>query len=127
MLQGMTDAAIQANDPATNPNPGPEFRIGDTVTLHRGKNAGTQVEILGYSKTDDSYAVRFTDGTFTVTPAKNVKIPQERLVPLSRIVRAFQGVSDSRDVARILANLEPYANGVTAKVAEVLGHEEQPA
>lgn len=90
------------------------FKQGDKVHIMRGTHRGTEAEVIGVNG-EDSYAVKFSDGSFAVINAVNVKEPAEATITASELAEAF-GTRGADVPTEVWERLEKVAPGITAHV-----------
>lgn len=90
------------------------FSQGDKVHIMRGTHRGTEAEVIGVNG-KDSYAVKFSDGSFAVINAVNVKEPAEATITSQELAQAF-GVDAAEVPTEVWERLERLVPGITANV-----------
>jgi hypothetical protein len=65
--------------------PGMQFKDGDEVSIMRGLHRNETARVIGVNAGQQEYAVRFTDGSFGLINAVNVRAPEEPSITASQL------------------------------------------
>lgn len=78
-----------------------KYEAGQTLTVMRGKTRGQSAEVIGVDSTNQSYAVKYVDGTFGVINAVNVKEPVEATIGAGKLAELVQATLDAHPAAEV--------------------------
>jgi KOW motif-containing protein len=88
---------------------------GDEITIMRGKHKGQIGKVLDVDKTSETYAVKFSDGSFAPINAVNVRVPDAVTITAEALGQALSNeggeLSDT-----CMARLEAAAPGITEHI-----------
>lgn len=122
---GMTDTKETSSDSEYKPTPAPfvsDYKIGDPITISRGRNAGRVGKIIARNDDDSTFVIQFPDGRFVVSGQANTKDPEDVQVKVSLLIDALNGCPDSNATQRVLNALESVVPGICESV-RLEGHE----
>lgn len=92
----MTDTIENTQEAKSTPTP--QYKVGDSVTVSRGKTRGQRGTVAGVDAVNGKYAITFADGTFDLVKFVSVKAPVEDTVTAAEIAAILTDCVDMDDV-----------------------------
>lgn len=106
----LSDAIVHGMSEETNTEAVPSHKVGDKVSISRGKHSGKVAEVIAFAS-EGGYAVKLDDGTVTTVTELSLKTPGQAVLSLAGF-KAIEAASTS--AADLASKVSAYFNQTPA-------------